>query len=104
MNLIKLNTITLGLALALGTSGCIAGTADTITEEEAFQKVAATIENGQSMKSEAEEIINQEPCYVIAVGDNKPDQFVVTGRYAVGKQSGKIYRYDIVMDAYSEIK
>ena len=38
------------------------------------------------------------------VGDNNPEQFVVTDRYAVCKSTGKIFVYDIIMDDYKEFK
>ena len=41
---------------------------------------------------------------ISAMGDNNPEQFVVTDRYAVCKSTGKIFVYDIIMDDYKEFK
>ncbi len=88
------------LFLLLVSSGTYAGE---ITQDDAFYLVAGVAEQ-TGMMAEQDQTINGEPCYIIAVGDNKPEQFVVSKRYAVGKKSKKIYVYDIISDSFSPVE
>lgn len=73
-----------------------------ITLDDAYEILAPVVEE-TGMMAEPDETVDGEPCYVIAVGDNKPEQFVVTGRYAVCQYTRKIYVYDVLSDSFSPV-
>lgn len=73
-----------------------------ITLDDAYEILATVVEE-TGMMAEPVETVEGEPCYVIAVGDNKPEQFVVTGRYAVCQYTRKIFVYDVLSDSFSPV-
>ena len=97
------------LVLLLISAGLLSGgfsyaTHGEISEKDALKMVSEALGRDISAMSEPDVTIGNESCYLIAVGDNNPEQFVVTDRYAVCKSTGKIFVYDIIMDDYKEFK
>ena len=76
--------------------------AENISLDDAY-KILTPVVAPAGMMAEPEQTINGESCYIIAAGDNNAEQFVVTNRYAVGKNSKKIYVYDIITDSYEPL-